>query len=603
MNASKIYYNDTYSLKQNAFQVRKKPILTNWQVYPTSEGWGYNFTVNVTVTDPDTGDTITVNLWKSYDGANWIYVDSQTKTGCAAGCNVNFYPTLSCSDYLNGPTIYFKFNATDSYGLKNETSSFTATLEKDNVNFQIVQSTSIINREGEESGTFVVRVNDTDRGDWVNISEEPDGIISGMFWFTKEPTIPTWDSGWYATVNSTGHMGISFNPNCSYAVGLQYWKVGISGNDCYADTNMTEASFNIRGQLKTNLYKPPKFSEFNVTNLINIGWNVYSDCYGIAGAYDSGNISEVTNTLNLYNFNNISTCVEINEPFPGNYNCTWNSTSQPQGNWTINIQASKLNYNSNNTNYTSWFYLKNWAPVVSNLQVSPNVGGWGAIYNFSAYVTDQENDTVTCKLYVNTTGGFVFKGSNSTSTPGTCYVVVNDFTCLDQSNASFYFVVNDTFNSVNTSETLGITQGPNITKNSVSITLIQGNNSVVNRSDQNPVGNVTRFILKINDTTRNSPPLENTNGSIWITYDFTNYYRYFVQTNGSGYINFDFDPDCSGPHYQTGKQYWIAAVIDDYCYATTYTNSTPSQNYSTNIIGDLVRNILSPRGGKYLRGD
>ncbi|MEM2991212.1 MAG: hypothetical protein QXQ02_08535, partial [Halobacteria archaeon] len=180
---------------------------------------------------------------------------------------------------------------------------------------------------------------------------------------------------------------------------------------------------------------------------------------------------------------------------------------------------------------------------------------------------------------------------------------MSNFNCEDQSNAGFYFVANDSFNSVNTSETLGIAQGPNITKNSISITLIQGNGAKVNRSDSNPIGNTTKFILRVNDTTRNSAPLENTNGSIWITYDFANYYQYSVQTNSSGYFNFDFDPDCSGPYYQTGKQYWIAAVINDACYATVYTNSTPTENYTVSITGDLVLEIISPKGEKYLRSN
>ncbi|MEM5855473.1 MAG: hypothetical protein QW472_04125, partial [Candidatus Aenigmatarchaeota archaeon] len=596
MNSSKSFFNDTYTLKQNAFQVRRKPSITSYQISPQQEGWGYDFTVNAYLLDADVGDSLNISLWKSYDGVNWIYVSSQIKPDCTSGCNIEFKPQFSCSDYLLGPTIYLKLNVSDSYGLKNETSVFTVSLEKDDVSFTTIQAPSFVDREGG-IGTFVVRVKDVDKNSWLDDSQEN---VKGYFWFTREPSTPTWDSGLLTTVNSSGYMEVNFDPNCSYAASYQYWKVGILDNNCYADTNSTESGFTIKGQLKTNLYLPEKFSQFNVSDLINIRWNVYSDCYGVSGAYDSGNITQVNNVLNLYNFGNSSSCTDINEISEGNYNCTWDSTSQPEGNWTISIQTSKTNYNSNSTNYTDWFWLENLAPEIVEIKVSPEQGGWGSVFNYSVYVSDEENDEVSCLLYVNTTGDFVFKGLNKTSTPGLCNVIVNDFTCQDQSNASFYFIINDTFNRVNTSEIFGVTQGPNIIKNSVSITLIQGNGAKVNRSDSNPIGNKTKLILKVNDTTRNSVPLENTNGSIWITYDSSNFYSYFLQTNSSGYFNFDFDPDCE---YQVGKQYWIAAVINDACYETKYTNSTPSENYTVDVIGDLTLEIISPKGEKYLRSN
>jgi hypothetical protein len=34
-------------------------------------------------------------------------------------------------------------------------------------------------------------------------------------------------------------------------------------------------------------------------------------------------------------------CSGINEESNGNYNCTWNSTDKPEGNWTVNIIVEK----------------------------------------------------------------------------------------------------------------------------------------------------------------------------------------------------------------------------------------------------------------------
>ena len=101
-----------------------------------------------------------------------------------------------------------------------------------------------------------------------------------------------------------------------------------------------------------------------------------------------------------------------------------------------------------------------------------------------------------------------------------------------------------------------------------------------------------KLVLKVNDTTRDSNPLTSTNGTIWITNDRLTYNNYSVQTNSSGYFDFTFDPNCSAPYYQPNEQYWIAAVINDECYVTNHTNSTPTENFTLDIYNQTINSQL-----------
>ncbi|MEM5878303.1 MAG: hypothetical protein QXF12_05485, partial [Candidatus Aenigmatarchaeota archaeon] len=397
---------------------------------------------------------------------------------------------------------------------------------------------------------------------------------------------PTFDNGWSnTTVNGT--LSYLFNPNCNYRVGLQYWRAGIIGNTCYKDSNMTAPypSMNIYGQLNTLLYQPLQYSQFNVTDNITFKYATYSDCY-LQGAEDNGNISVDSSQLTI---NNTFSCTPINQESTGNYNCTWDTTNKAQGNYTVNITVQKSYYNYNSTLYVDWFYLRNRQPNVTNISVTPQISGWGDTYTYTAEIFDEENDTVTCSLYTNTTGTWIYKGSNTITAPGNCSIVVNDFDCNEQGIASFKFEINDTFTRFNTSATVG----PTIVKDNIQLTHISGNNSFVNRtSDQ-----ATLFVINATDITKNVKAA-NANATIWITTDGSLYGSYFnIQTNSTGYLNFYFNPNCSSPAYTLGKQFWIAGIENDVCYNSVNTTT----NFTVNILGDLQLFINMPKGEKYLR--
>ncbi|MFH8092821.1 MAG: hypothetical protein QXM38_02680, partial [Candidatus Aenigmatarchaeota archaeon] len=587
--ATKNYYEPAYTFKPNAFKIRYSPQLSNQQVTPTSEGWGYNFTFNVSAQDSDPGDYLNISLWKSY-GGEWIKVEQKNCDSCLSQQTIFFHPIFSCEDYINGPVVRFKFNATDSYGLRAETPNITVTFEKDDVLFTILQGSGVtINRSDENDNNaynFIVIVNDTDRRNvTVNESEEQGKAIRGYFAFSKEPIGPTFDEG-HSNTTVNGYLSYYFNPDCNYKTGLQYWKVNISGNTCYKDTELAEyQTFNIIGQLKVNLYLPEKYSQFNVTDNITFKFNTYSDCY-LQGKEDNGNISVDVSSLRL---NETFYCTPIQQESAGNYNCTWDSTGKPQGNYTVNITVEKLNYNFNTTHYIDWFYLKNRMPNVTSMSVSPSSSGWGDVYTYRAEIFDEENDTVTCSLYTNTTGQWVYKGTTTINTPGNCTIIVNDFNCGEQGQASFMFEVNDTFSRFNTS----VASGPLIMKDNVTVTHVLGDNSFVNRSGNQ----YTTFILNVTDVTK-KVKAKNANITIWITTDGNTYQSWFdLQTNESGYAVFNFNPNCTSPEYTLGKQYWIGGVRDDAC----YNEANTTENFTVNILGDLQLFIIQPKGEKYLR--
>ncbi|MBD3155046.1 MAG: DUF2341 domain-containing protein, partial [Candidatus Aenigmarchaeota archaeon] len=526
MNSSKVYYDDGTYNKTNAFQVWTAPSISSESIDPDESGWGNTYGSSVYVVDPDGGE-VNVSLWKSVGGSEWEYMltESCTASDCISGDTLNYNPVFHCDDYVNGPGINLKFNATDNYGLTDETSNFTLTLHKDSVEF--VKGSGDGETINRESGSqlFTVTIKDTNKSSTpVNVTGEEGQPINGSFYFGTEEG--TFDWGHIVTINDdTGVMSYTLDPNCSYQVGSRNWYAEISGNGCYHDTSMgdTDGSYYVKGQLYSDLYDPLEDSEWNVTDPIDLGWNVYSDCYD-QGPYDNGNITGVTNTIDLNYLGNTSSCDDVNDPSSdGNYNCTWDSTSMAEGNWTVNITAELTNYNQNFTTHPHWFYLNNLEANLTNQLVDPSSGGWGTNYTYNISITDNENDSTSCQLYVKTTGSWEYKGMSTITPPGNCSVFVDDYTCADQTTAEFYSIVNDTYNTINTSETIGITNEPVIGKNDLGVTLSAGNASYINRSDANGVGITYDLALIVNDTTKNSLPLTETNGTIWITTDGSSY--------------------------------------------------------------------------------
>ncbi|MBI4175981.1 MAG: hypothetical protein HY518_02155, partial [Candidatus Aenigmarchaeota archaeon] len=408
MNTSASFYVGTNITKTNAFQVRERPRLTNPVTDTTTDGWGHNYTFNITVRDIDSGDTANVTLWRSFDGQSFTAIETKQCAGCTSETVVQFYYNqFACSDIASGPNITFKFNATDTYTLTNTTNNQNITLESDDVAIIYVsgQGTSV-NREGSEAVQFVVRINDTDRG--TNVS----GSVNGTFWVTTNGV--AFDAGTDNFTNSSGYLNIFFNPSCSYSAGTQFWKAGTNKDACYKPLNLSSSqSFSVTGQLKVSLLEPPENSYYNSTNLININFTIPTDC-----PVQDGNQTSVTNLLNLTHSGGTSySCSPITES-GGFYNCTFNTTGKLEGNYSANISATKTNYNSNTSIFSNRFVIANFNTTAQNLSVVPNSSGWTAKFNFSIDINDPEADNVTCVLFTSTDNQASFQNKGNTTIPG-----------------------------------------------------------------------------------------------------------------------------------------------------------------------------------------
>jgi hypothetical protein len=52
MNSSKTYYSDGYYFKENAFQIRRTPEISSYDITPQTGGWGSNYIASVSISIP-----------------------------------------------------------------------------------------------------------------------------------------------------------------------------------------------------------------------------------------------------------------------------------------------------------------------------------------------------------------------------------------------------------------------------------------------------------------------------------------------------------------------------------------------------------------------
>ncbi|MBI4020111.1 MAG: hypothetical protein HY367_02155, partial [Candidatus Aenigmarchaeota archaeon] len=572
MNTTASFYNSTFITKTNALQLRERPQLTTNNVNVTTAGWGESITLNLTVKDPDSGDTVNVSLWRSFDSVSYTLVDWQTCTACTSETALNFYKQFACTDFTSGPLIYFKFNATDTFGLTNETTVKNWTTERDDVAVALAAGSGIsINREGSPTGLFSVRIQDTDNGSFLA------GGVNGTIWVTTNGV--AFDDGNRSQTNSTGHINFNFDPTCSYSAGTQLWRGGSDNDACYKAVNLSPSqSFTVLGQLKTNLLQPAANSNFNVTNQILTNFTIQTDC-----SVD-GNLTGVTNLVDHVHQAGLTfACSPVAES-NAHYTCTLNSTGKPEGNYSINITSTQTSYNSNTTNYSFRYFLDNLAPTnFSAGSVSPGSGGWSRDYNYTIPVNDTENDTITCTLYVSTDNGATNRTIGSTNViggNGTCRINATDFQPSDIGTDNiFFFQINDSTsaNAFNTSRF----SGPDLTISNVTVTLTAGNASQINRSASS-----IPLIVRIFDTGNQSfdPGI---NVTFHITYNQSQFnITNLTQTNSTGHAAFNFNPNCS---FTAATQFWLAGTTD-----ANYNQTNTTTNFTMTVFGDLVLNVTNP---------
>ncbi|MEK6953896.1 MAG: hypothetical protein AABX01_02740, partial [Candidatus Micrarchaeota archaeon] len=583
VNSSKQYYQNASNTSVSSLRLAAVPELNDPRVNVGVDGWGVKRTFNITVFDPS-GDTINVSLWvKPNNSLVWQFRGSQSCPSCSAGSGTNLTfvdEAFTCSNFVDNSTWDFMFNVTTGLctGLANQSTVSNFTLQQDDVDVLVGASAFQINRDGTPSGALRLYVNDTDNASIVGTG------VNGSFWVTTSGSV--FDSGYFNQTNSSGYFNYDFNPSCSYIAGSHNWKGGVLNDICYKNKNSSANSLDIIGQVHVSLLLPINQSIYNVTNNVTVRYNVTSECLAQEGFLNTS----ITNATFIHNqtLANYLCSPTMNES-DGYYNCTFDTSNKAQGNYSILLNASMPYYNSNVTLFSNRFYLKNVLTSAQNQSVNRKAGGWGLAYQFNVSVYDPEGEPVTCNLFVNTSGQFVYQGSSTLSTgSGNCTVTVGNFTCGDLRNNSQYFfqIVNgepsNTFNATPNADL-------NLTADNLTVDFIYGQNSYVNRS----LGNFTTLIMRLYDTDNQSyDPL--VNATFWVTtngvdYDLGNQ----TQTNSSGHARLDFNPSCG---YGTGVAQWKVGSTNN-CYLPV--NTTAS---SLTILGSLSLNVTLPYGIEVIRG-
>jgi hypothetical protein len=565
MEASKDYHNssDVYT-KENSFRLVTVPKIQNPVISTSSKGgglsdfgWGETWTFKIDVQDED-NDNLNVSLWVNLTG-DWQLFNSTYDSGAAHTVEFTGH-NFTCS---NIGTRQYKFNVTDIYAYENETSGTLEIIADDTTTYPHVGDDTQIDREWNDSKTLGVRIRDIDKSAFVGPSAQ------GKIFISTDGT--NYDSGTSNTTDSLSYLYYTFNPNCSYSVGLQNWFGGPRSDTCYKDSDSPIFTTNITGQLKVNITNPVEDSNILVGEIVNLNTSIYDECsYLVNGS----NVKHEARSPNLQ-FESVQPVTDQNN---GYYNSTWNTSFHMGGNWGLRINASKPDYYSNSTLFADWVYLNNTPSVAENASVSPSSAGWGTNFTFGIDVDDTQYDNITCKLFTYTTGSWVYRGSTTVyNGKGTCYISVNNFTCSDINTTLnwFKFQIEDGTNTFNTSNV----SAPVITSDDVVIYYVYGNNSNVNRSGESTgLGDTTLFILGANDTTKGNVAINGGTITFYVTTDGNDFLSNSNTTNSTGFAHYYFNPDCS---YSPGLQKWKGNVTDS-CYAINGTI-----NYTTKVYGDF----------------
>jgi len=131
--------------------------------------------------------------------------------------------------------------------------------------------------------------------------------------------------------------------------------------------------------LKNQLQLPLNGSLIDRGEIVLLRGNVTDESFNL--------ISGATVTFVLSNGTQEYTCDALDEG-NGWYNCTWNSTEKPLGNYSVRMNSSKLYYNPNSTLWIDRFVLRPGPPII-NINLSSNAIEVSSWVQINASVQDQ----------------------------------------------------------------------------------------------------------------------------------------------------------------------------------------------------------------------
>ncbi len=526
-----------------------------------NKGWGETWDFYINVSDQDQADNITVSVQENRTGS-WSTMNSTTCWGCSGWNYLNV--KSSWSRYAVG-NQYWRLLIDDEYET-NITPAYPVTVEKDDTGVSLTEGDGgEVNRSGSQKMTLTAFVNDTDRGFPV-----PD--ITCHFWITKDGSNYIHEGT--NTTNSTGHCTLDFEPDNNYSTGVQNWKAGISGGAYYKDSNSSEGSLNIIGELNASLQEPSGQTYRAGSDSVLFRWNVTDD--------NSSMVSGVSNTIEVLpgggSWEEITGSCSVNDEGGGWYNCTWDVPhDQTYGTYDVRVNTSKTYYNDGSDSFGGRFSVNTTDPVLSGpSSATEQDGGWGEWWNYSVDLNEVNPDTVNVSLWYDRGGGWELVNSMDVSCPCTdervSFLHDPGWNIDDVGSRSYKFNASDYEGGKDDTGS----QGADVRKDNVSIEYVAGNESEVNRSGTNS----TDLKVRVFDTDRDAFLGSDVNVSLWVTTDGAGYNPDSSGvTDPEGYANFSFDP--SGI-YSVGRQEWIIGTEGD-----EYYDDENSSVYNVTVFGDL----------------
>ncbi|MEM2963724.1 MAG: DUF87 domain-containing protein [Candidatus Anstonellales archaeon] len=226
----------------------------------------------------------------------------------------------------------------------------------------------------------------------------------------------------------------------------------------------------------------------------------------------------------------------------------------------------------------------NLPPNLSSQNVTPQQAVFGSWFNFSVYVNDTEGDSTSVALWINKSlSGWERISDQNISGEGEIWFnLTSDSSWVGQVYYKFeYQDFNSSGYPVHSKQNTSVFSGPLVLKHNVSVELIKGNNTEVNRSES------TLLIVRINDTeTGNWSDINGTRCIFWITRDGSSFTSFQNLSNSSGYCQYLFTPD---GNYSAGNQTWKGGVWND-----TYYSDANSTDFVIAIKGKINITLISP---------
>jgi uncharacterized delta-60 repeat protein len=336
--------NENYSVVYFTKDINELPNFANPIVTPNAGGWGETFTFNVTVTDSDS-DNVTCTLYTNTSGT-WVARSNVTVLGGNGNCSLtvsNFDTTDYTYNQSNPVSFKFEIDDGNPINVYNTSISYGPYFEKDDVVVTLVSgNNSYVDRLGGNVD-LMLRFYDSDKGIYLSSG------VNGTFWVTVDGA--NYSTGLTSVTNATGHIPLSFDPDCTYAVGGQNWKGGVT-DPWYKTVNSTSYNLDIYGNL-INSISSPNGETYNQSDSIIMRTNVTDDC--------SASVSSAAVSFNItYNATTQFSCSPVNNETGANagyYNCTWDSTAKPTGWYNVSVDSSKTYYNGNTTTKANAFEL------------------------------------------------------------------------------------------------------------------------------------------------------------------------------------------------------------------------------------------------------